>query len=147
MRIPTEALTTRPVRLDIAGVALNADLSLPADALGLVVFAHGSGSSRRSTRNRAVAEVLHHGIADRPGRDSSLRGTGSPRTSVSTRERLVRPAPALRLRRAEPPAGKPGPAKAPHNRSAVAHETPDEPRAVVLDHEDYRSLIQREVSA
>jgi putative phosphoribosyl transferase len=61
MRTPTEALTTRPVRLDIAGVALNADLSLPAAALGLVVFAHGSGSSRRSTRNRAVAEVLHHG--------------------------------------------------------------------------------------
>lgn len=61
MSMQTEALTTRPVRLDIAGVVLNADLSLPADALGLVVFAHGSGSSRRSARNRAVAEVLQHG--------------------------------------------------------------------------------------
>jgi putative phosphoribosyl transferase len=61
MSTPTEALTPRPVRLDIAGVALNADLSLPADSLGLVVFAHGSGSSRRSARNRAVADVLHHG--------------------------------------------------------------------------------------
>jgi pimeloyl-ACP methyl ester carboxylesterase len=50
--------TPRPVRLDIAGVALNGDLSLPAGASGLVVFAHGSGSSRHSSRNRAVAEVL-----------------------------------------------------------------------------------------
>jgi len=49
---------TRPVRLDIAGVALNGDLSLPLDAHGFVLFAHGSGSSRRSSRNRAVAEVL-----------------------------------------------------------------------------------------
>jgi pimeloyl-ACP methyl ester carboxylesterase len=49
---------TRPVQLDIAGVALNADLSLPADAYGLAVFAHGSGSSRHSSRNRAVAHVL-----------------------------------------------------------------------------------------
>jgi putative phosphoribosyl transferase len=36
-------------------------LSLPADARGLVVFAHGSGSSRHSSRNRAVAEALQHG--------------------------------------------------------------------------------------
>jgi putative phosphoribosyl transferase len=41
-------------------VALSGDLSLPADAHGLVVFAHGSGSSRHSARNRAVAEVLRH---------------------------------------------------------------------------------------
>jgi putative phosphoribosyl transferase len=37
---------------------LNADLRLPADAFGLVVFAHGSGSSRLSARNRQVAEAL-----------------------------------------------------------------------------------------
>jgi putative phosphoribosyl transferase len=51
----------RPVRLDISGVALNGDLSVPADARGLVIFAHGSGSSRHSSRNRAVAEALQHG--------------------------------------------------------------------------------------
>ena len=60
MSIPIETTTPRPVRLDITGVALNGDLSLPADARGLVVFAHGSGSSRHSSRNRAVAEVLQH---------------------------------------------------------------------------------------
>ena len=35
------------------------ELSLPADPLGLVLFAHGSGSSRFSPRNRRVAEVLN----------------------------------------------------------------------------------------
>ena len=53
-----EIVTPSPVRLEIAGVALNADLSLPPDAAGLVVFAHGSGSSRHSSRNRAVADVF-----------------------------------------------------------------------------------------
>jgi dienelactone hydrolase len=50
-----------PVRLDVSGVVLNGDLSLPAEARGLVLFAHGSGSSRHSPRNKAVAEVLQHG--------------------------------------------------------------------------------------
>jgi len=35
------------------------DLTLPPDAKGLVVFAHGSGSSRHSPRNKYVAEVLN----------------------------------------------------------------------------------------
>jgi dienelactone hydrolase len=56
-----EARAPRPVRLEIAGDALNADLSLPPDASGLVVFAHGSGSSRHSARNRSVAEMLQQG--------------------------------------------------------------------------------------
>jgi pimeloyl-ACP methyl ester carboxylesterase len=34
------------------------DLTAPGEPCGLVIFAHGSGSSRHSTRNRAVAEVL-----------------------------------------------------------------------------------------
>jgi putative phosphoribosyl transferase len=38
---------------------IEADLSVPARSNGLVVFAHGSGSSRFSSRNRAVAESLH----------------------------------------------------------------------------------------
>ena len=38
--------------------ALAGDLEIPANARGLVLFAHGSGSSRRSPRNQAVAEVL-----------------------------------------------------------------------------------------
>lgn len=46
------------------GVQIQGDLNLPADAKGLVVFAHGSGSSRFSSRNRHVAAVLgRHGLA------------------------------------------------------------------------------------
>ena len=41
------------------GVPLPGRLTVPADAGGIVVFAHGSGSSRNSTRNRHVAGVLH----------------------------------------------------------------------------------------
>jgi pimeloyl-ACP methyl ester carboxylesterase len=41
-----------------AGVELEADLRVPAGAAGLVVFAHGSGSSRFSPRNRSVAGTL-----------------------------------------------------------------------------------------
>jgi dienelactone hydrolase len=45
-----------------AGAALiDGDLTLPERALGLVVFAHGSGSSRFSRRNRAVAQTLEDG--------------------------------------------------------------------------------------
>ncbi|WP_225753782.1 phosphoribosyltransferase family protein [Actinotalea sp. Marseille-Q4924] len=40
------------------GAGLVGDLVLPAGARGLVVFAHGTGSSRHSPRNRAVARVL-----------------------------------------------------------------------------------------
>lgn len=40
------------------GVTLDADLTVPAGALGVVAFAHGSGSSRRSPRNRSVAAAL-----------------------------------------------------------------------------------------
>jgi dienelactone hydrolase len=57
--MPAEPVTPRAVRLEIANVSLNADLALPADVRALVVFAHGSGSSRHSARNRTVASVLH----------------------------------------------------------------------------------------
>jgi len=56
-----EARAPRPVRLEIAGEGLNADLTLPPDPTGLVMFAHGSGSSRHSARNRGVADVLQQG--------------------------------------------------------------------------------------
>ena len=36
-------------------------LAVPANAKGVVVFAHGSGSSRHSPRNRFVADVLREG--------------------------------------------------------------------------------------
>ena len=44
-----------------AGAAsIHADLTIPISARGLVVFAHGSGSSRFSRRNRWVASELHN---------------------------------------------------------------------------------------
>jgi putative phosphoribosyl transferase len=45
--------------LDAGGVPLDADVTVPDDATGAVVFAHGSGSSRHSPRNRFVAEELN----------------------------------------------------------------------------------------
>src|SRR5947209_14761228 len=47
------------VRVAAGAAALDGDLVVPASAQGLVVFAHGSGSSRHSPRNRLVAGVLH----------------------------------------------------------------------------------------
>ena len=45
-------------------VTLAGDLEIPENAIGLVLFAHGSGSSRLSVRNQAVAEILRRsGIA------------------------------------------------------------------------------------
>ncbi len=48
-----------PVRIPIAGAALNGDLQMAPDASGIVIFVHGSGSSRFSPRNRFVAEQLN----------------------------------------------------------------------------------------
>jgi len=42
-------------------VSLEGDLAAPASAKGIVLFAHGSGSSRHSARNRFVAEALRQG--------------------------------------------------------------------------------------
>lgn len=47
------------VQVRVGGDLIEGDLLVPAVAAGLVVFAHGSGSSRFSGRNRAVALVLH----------------------------------------------------------------------------------------
>jgi putative phosphoribosyl transferase len=54
----TIATVLRPVQIRDGRITLDADLRLPPDPAGLIVFAHGSGSSRHSARNRDVAEVL-----------------------------------------------------------------------------------------
>lgn len=46
------------LRMRIGAAGLEGDLVLPARARGLIVFAHGSGSTRRSPRNRQVAQAL-----------------------------------------------------------------------------------------
>lgn len=56
----SQPVETRPVRFEADGVELDGDLSIPAAASGLVIFAHGSGSSRHSGRNIAVAAALQN---------------------------------------------------------------------------------------
>jgi len=48
----------REVAIDVEEAFLRGDLVIPPHATGLVIFAHGSGSSRRSPRNRTVARTL-----------------------------------------------------------------------------------------
>jgi dienelactone hydrolase len=54
----TDVDIEQEVRLPAFGVTLVGDLARPAAARGVVLFAHGSGSSRHSSRNRAVARAL-----------------------------------------------------------------------------------------
>jgi putative phosphoribosyl transferase len=55
------AAHTQSVDIACEGVSLRGDLVVPDAATGLVAFAHGSGSSRLSPRNRYVAGVLQDG--------------------------------------------------------------------------------------
>jgi pimeloyl-ACP methyl ester carboxylesterase len=48
----------RPVRVEIGTLALEGNLGMPGETGAVVIFAHGSGSSRHSPRNRAVAATL-----------------------------------------------------------------------------------------
>jgi putative phosphoribosyl transferase len=56
--LPTEERAQRPLFVEAGTASLPGDLAIPERAGGLVIFAHGSGSSRRSPRNRSVAEAL-----------------------------------------------------------------------------------------
>lgn len=61
VRSPGSAVERVAAKVPIDSIELAADIALPLRAKGLVVFAHGSGSSRRSPRNRHVADVLNEG--------------------------------------------------------------------------------------
>jgi putative phosphoribosyl transferase len=57
-------LSVTPVRVSFGDAGIDGELVSPANPKGLVLFAHGSGSSRRSPRNLFVAHVLQqHGFA------------------------------------------------------------------------------------
>ena len=58
---PSSAARAVPVQIDTDRARLEGDLVSPPGPSGLVVFAHGSGSSRFSERNRAVARLLEQG--------------------------------------------------------------------------------------
>lgn len=51
------------IEIPLLSIHLKGDLVVPNQAIGIVVFAHGSGSSRFSPRNKLVAELMQqHGI-------------------------------------------------------------------------------------
>lgn len=53
-----------PVKIVVNHYSIEADLAIPQNAIGLVIFAHGSGSSRFSPRNQYVArELRKHQLA------------------------------------------------------------------------------------
>jgi len=54
--VPHEA-----VQIPVSDATIDGDLLIPSNPTGLVIFAHGSGSSRFSQRNRAVAAALSEG--------------------------------------------------------------------------------------
>jgi len=53
--------TEQILRLTLGSATLEGALRIPEAATGIVLFAHGSGSSRHSPRNRYVAQALHEG--------------------------------------------------------------------------------------
>jgi len=63
--MPESPLPVRgAIEIPLKGQHLLADLSIPGGLSGVVLFAHGSGSGRRSPRNRFVAEALERsGVA------------------------------------------------------------------------------------
>jgi putative phosphoribosyl transferase len=56
-----ETLQSRAVSIPTSGAVLDGDLTVPAKARGVILFAHGSGSSRHSPRNQKVASMLVNG--------------------------------------------------------------------------------------
>jgi putative phosphoribosyl transferase len=63
MKVLDSGIAETSVTITRGARRLPADLAVPAGAVGLAIFAHGSGSSRRSPRNRAVAtELQERGI-------------------------------------------------------------------------------------
>jgi putative phosphoribosyl transferase len=78
------------VKIQAGANTLDGDLQVPPDAVGLVIFAHGSGSSRFSGRNRAVARTLEASrlatlLLDllTPGEEAEDRFTGEHRFDIA----------------------------------------------------------------
>jgi putative phosphoribosyl transferase len=86
----------RELTIAVDRVRLGANLLLPDEALGLVVFAHGSGSSRHSPRNRFVAErLVQSGLAAllfdllTPGEEQAERFTRELRFDIALLSRRL----------------------------------------------------------
>jgi len=77
------------VEIPVGEVALQGNLEVPPGARGLVLFAHGSGSSRHSPRNRLVADALRESgfgtlLMDllTPGEEAVYRSTAHLRFDI-----------------------------------------------------------------
>lgn len=63
MKNALQSTSKQDILIEISGAGLRGDLEVPENAAGLVLFAHGSGSGRKSSRNRFVARFLQdHGV-------------------------------------------------------------------------------------
>ena len=58
MEIPILKVETKALTIPVGKIYLEGELTIPENAIGLVIFSHGSGSSRFSPRNNMVAEIL-----------------------------------------------------------------------------------------
>ena len=135
------ATIRRSIGIGAGGVTLEGDLVVPADPKGIVLFAHGSGSSRHSSRNRYVASALNGAgfgtlLLDLLTRQEEIdeAQTGHLRFDIAfLAERLVY---ALKWLRAQPetaylPAGLFGASTGAGAALVAASEFPDGIRAVV----------------
>jgi putative phosphoribosyl transferase len=59
LKSPAAVTCKKEIQINLKDVELGANLAEPADAKSLVIFAHGSGSSRLSPRNNFVADILN----------------------------------------------------------------------------------------
>jgi putative phosphoribosyl transferase len=93
------------VEIPIGEAVLEGDLIIPEDATGIVLFAHGSGSSRHSPRNRLVAETLNDAVIGTllmdlltPEEEAYDRATGELRFDIGLlAERVIVPVDWLRF--------------------------------------------------
>ena len=97
------SLTGSDLDMDLGTVHLGGRLVVPPGAIGVVLFAHGSGSSRHSPRNRHVADVLHRARIGTLLFDLLTQGEEADRANVFDIELLGgRLADATRLLRRQP---------------------------------------------
>jgi putative phosphoribosyl transferase len=99
-------LTDDEVTVDAGQISLGGHLTIPERPLGVVLFAHGSGSSRHSARNRYVASVLHEARVGTLLFDLLTRAEELDRSNVFDIDRLgQRLIGATRWVRTQPAAG------------------------------------------
>jgi pimeloyl-ACP methyl ester carboxylesterase len=132
--------TASGVHVPAGDAVLEGDLVVPESALGVVLFAHGSGSSRHSPRNRLVAETLNQWAIGTllldlltPAEEEADRLTGAHRFDIDLlARRLVAALDWLRdVASGSPPTGLFGASTGAAAALVAAAERPDDVAAVV----------------